>query len=123
MRRLRDTEMQLAKTQEALVDTRHELSKTKAAGQEGWILALARVCESPRCQIEPNKECVRKRLKPSIGSYRRWQSDWHTRALKGCSECCVPKSALSPANTCFRVMPRDHELAHLTCYMHQHMPP
>ena len=34
VRRLRDTEMQLAKTQEALVDTRHELSKTKAAGQE-----------------------------------------------------------------------------------------
>ncbi len=32
--RLRDTEMQLAKTQEALVDTRHELSKSKAAGQE-----------------------------------------------------------------------------------------
>ena len=60
-----------------------------------------RESQAARCQIEPNKECVRKRLKPSIGSYRRWQSDWHTRALKGCSECCVPKSALSPANTCF----------------------
>ena len=42
---------------------------TKVAGQAGWILALARVCKSPRCQIEPNKECVCKHLKPSVGSY------------------------------------------------------
>jgi hypothetical protein len=34
MGRLRDTELQLAKAQEALTDTRHELSKSKAAGKE-----------------------------------------------------------------------------------------
>ena len=35
----------------------------KAMGQLGSIVALDRACESPGCQIELSKECLRKRLK------------------------------------------------------------